>query len=101
MTMFFVPDDVPDSTTALSAMVRPPNWKAPDRKLGYTSIDDRVDFMSALTRAVSFVDRFDSTKLLDGLRELYPDEVTARLPEAETMSRKARNRSKEYAMVAE
>jgi hypothetical protein len=92
MIMFFVPNDVPDNLKDLNAMVRPPNWKK-SRKIGYTSIDDRIDFMSALTRAIIFVDRFRSTKLLDGLKALYPDAVASRLPEAETKARKTRSSS--------
>jgi len=91
MIVFFVPEDVPDGVKALSAMVRPPNWKRPDSKSGRTSIDDRIDFMSALTRAVGFIDKYGSTKLLNGLRALYPEAVTAFLPEAEAKARSARN----------
>jgi len=75
MNIFFHPDDVPDDVSTLKDMVQQPDGSS-------MSQDDRMDFMSALSISVRFQKAFGSTKLLDGLRDLYPQAVEARLPEA-------------------
>ena len=85
MVSFIYPDDVPDDANALNEYVYPPDWVMPE---GCAVFDGRYRFIEALTKAVRFLDRFGSTKLLDGLRKLYPKEVAEQLPEAESRARK-------------
>jgi hypothetical protein len=84
MNLFLHPDNVPDDLEKLAGMVQPPCAESPkpDR------MDGRADFMSALSIAARFADVFGSTKLLDGLRELYPEAVEARLPEAQARAKR-------------
>jgi hypothetical protein len=82
MNLFFHPDNVPDDIEELGNMVQPPDAK-PESGV----IDERMDFMSALSLAVRFLNAFESTKLLDGLRGLYPEAVEERLPLATNRSK--------------